>query len=105
MEINYSRFGQLVRTLFKPPIPWVSVRTDAGDAGTYRLVLPMARTGTIIDPFLRRTEDLLDAFSGKGLHPRSLLITTTARARWCFQPRFQLTLFEDSALFRAPSRQ
>jgi hypothetical protein len=94
VEIGNTWLGKLCEFLYKPAKITMTVETVDHDTQQYRLVSPLARSGFIISPVLRKQDDLLEMYRapGKG-NVSSVTISVADSARPLYGNGYRYRLY------------
>ena len=96
LDARQTLLGRLASFLFRPPALFITVRYADGPADRFRLVSDLARSGFMLTPHIRSTEDmlwlLLPDRRGPEHRPVSIVLSGESGTRWLWQPQFDLRL-------------
>jgi len=95
IDVGIAPLGHLIDFVLRPPEVDLNVQA-AGVSDSYRLVIPLARSGFLLSPLV------VDAGSFAGLYPGGhapgrevsrMALTTDAEGLWCYRPRIAVRLY------------
>jgi hypothetical protein len=94
IDCHFTLLGRLRRFFYRPVEVFLRITDTQGIESSYRLPVPVGRTGFRLNPVV---DDLLDYMRANGGQPKrraaSIRLVTAPHDRDCVQPVFQLRLF------------
>ncbi len=94
-DVDYSFFGKILRTFYKPPPLTIRFLTDSGWSKRYRLIVPIVKSGVIINPIvndLSSAKDFFDRNFEKMDKIREIKINS--KSKWAYKENFYYAVTE-----------
>ena len=94
LDVRPTLLGRIASFLFRPPALFITIRYADGPVERYRLLSDLARSGFLLTPRIRSTEDMLwlllpDRRDPK-YRPLSVALSGESGTRWLWQVKFDL---------------
>jgi len=102
-DIDSTWLGKLREFLYKPTAVTLTIELRNHDSARYRLVAPLAKSGFLINPFLRDLTDLSEMRRNPGqMNALSVTLNVQDPARLLYRPRYSYRLYATDELPPSP---
>jgi hypothetical protein len=97
LDLNYSFLGRIRAFLFQPAELRARVTTERGEVNEFRLTVPLAREGIVVNPPLRGGVDFLEFLRGRaGTRIVSVELRPKQSKESFFAPSFKYSIREEA---------